>query len=243
MSPPPTSRTPISLAAMRRSSPSRGRPPPRRLPVTSGEITTVGTDAAQASAPAREKDAGLRCTAFGLRQRTARAAYRDAGHQTVIKPKPCVGSARRVHLDDFTVDEPAGAVTCPARHARPMSPKRTVTFAALCAGCRCGSGSPAPRNGRSMSLPAQQQPCAGRGQTRTPESSVTTRPDRAWSDHRLGRHPPRAPRHTALPGRRQKPCLATQPAAAMNLPTLVNAGLTRVTAPGPGLTAGRRNRP
>jgi len=54
-----------------------------------GEITTAGTDSAEATAAVSEKDAGLRVygdSAYGTG--AARAAYRDAGHETVIKPKP-----------------------------------------------------------------------------------------------------------------------------------------------------------
>ena len=52
----------------------------------------------------------------------ARAAYRDAGHDTVIKPgplRPAVPGG--FTLDDFTVDEQAGTVTCPAGLIRQMS--------------------------------------------------------------------------------------------------------------------------
>ena len=52
----------------------------------------------------------------------ARAAYRDAGHDTVIKPgplRPAVPGG--FTIDDFTIDEQAGTVTCPAGHTRPMS--------------------------------------------------------------------------------------------------------------------------
>ena len=47
----------------------------------------------------------------------ARAAYRDAGHDTVIKPgplRPAVPGG--FTIDDFTIDEQAGTVTCPAGH-------------------------------------------------------------------------------------------------------------------------------
>jgi hypothetical protein len=64
------------------------------------------------------------------------AAYRDAGHETVIKPKRLLPAVPRgVTCDDSTVDESAGTVTCPAGHTPAMSPKRTVTFGALCVGC------------------------------------------------------------------------------------------------------------
>jgi hypothetical protein len=44
----------------------------------------------------------------------ARAAYRAAGHDAVIKPKPlCPAVPGGYTLDDFTIDKVAGAVTCP----------------------------------------------------------------------------------------------------------------------------------
>jgi len=95
--------------------------------ITDAELTTA----------TGEKDAGLRVygdSAYGTG--AARAAYRDAGHQMVIKPNPLRPAVPGgFTLDDFTVDEPAGAVTCPAGHTRPMSHKRTVTFGRLCAHC------------------------------------------------------------------------------------------------------------
>ena len=48
-------------------------------------------------------------------------------------------------LDDFTVDEQGGTVTCPAGVARPMSRTRCVTFGAACAAARCASGVPPPK--------------------------------------------------------------------------------------------------
>ena len=53
----------------------------------------------------------------------ARAAYRDAGHDTVIKPKPLQPAVPGgFTLDDFTISEDQGTVTCPAGITRPMSP-------------------------------------------------------------------------------------------------------------------------
>ena len=76
----------------------------------------------------------------------ARAAYRDAGHGTVIKPgplRPAVPGG--FTIDDFTIDEHAGTVTCPAGLTRPMSQNRTVTFGAACAGCPLRAGAPPPK--------------------------------------------------------------------------------------------------
>src|SRR5437899_645712 len=59
----------------------------------------------------------------------ARADYAAAGHDTVIKPiplRPAVPGG--FTLDDFTLDEAGGTVTCPAGHVRPISAKRSVTF-------------------------------------------------------------------------------------------------------------------
>src|SRR5437764_6654479 len=65
-----------------------------------------------------------------------RAALAQAGHQAVIKPgplKPAVAGG--FTLDDFTVDESTGTVTCPAGLTRPITARRTVTFGAACRGC------------------------------------------------------------------------------------------------------------
>lgn len=66
----------------------------------------------------------------------ARAAYARNGHDTVIKPKPLRPAVPGgFTLDDFTIDERARTLTCPGGHTRAMSPKRTVTFGAVCADC------------------------------------------------------------------------------------------------------------
>jgi hypothetical protein len=86
----------------------------------------------------------------------ARAAYRDAGHDTVIKPgplRPAVPGG--FTIDDFTVDEQAGTATCPAGLTRPMSKTRTVTFGAACAGCPPDGSR---TGGRRHTLPRPGQP-------------------------------------------------------------------------------------
>ena len=110
--------------------------PPAADTGDSAQITTAGTDSADATAVAGEKDAGLRVygdSAYGTG--AARAAYRDAGHQTVIKPKPLRPAVPGgFTLDDPTIDEPAGTVTCPAGHTRPRA-RTDVTFGRLCVNC------------------------------------------------------------------------------------------------------------
>ena len=132
---------------------------------------------------------------------------------TVIKPKPLRPAVPGgFTLDDFTIDEPAGAVTCPAGHTRPMSPKRTVTFGRLCVGCPLRQRCSAAADGRSMSIHPHEQLL--RGPRAGPHPAVQAGLSDSilrGADHCLGRHPTRAPHHIALPRRRQEPCLAAQP--------------------------------
>ena len=101
----------------------------------------------------------------------ARAAYRDAGHGTVIKPgplRPAVPGG--FTIDDFAVDEQAGAVTCPAGVTRPLTRTRTVTFGAACAGCPLRARCTTARDGRSMTIhPHEDLLRAARAQARTDE--------------------------------------------------------------------------
>jgi Transposase DDE domain len=83
----------------------------------------------------------------------ARAAYRDAGHDTIIKPgptRPAVDGG--FTLDDFTVDEEQGTVTCPAGQIRQMSKSRAVTFGAACAACPLREQCTTAKDGRSMTI-------------------------------------------------------------------------------------------
>jgi hypothetical protein len=160
----------------------------------------------------------------------ARAAYRAAGHDTVIKPKPlCPAVDGGFTLDDFTIDEADGTVTCPGGHARVMSPKRTVTFGRVCADCPLRSRCTTAKDGRSMTIhPHEDLLRAARAQARTPQfkQDYPTRSmiERiiAWTatcnGHRVKlRYLGVAKNHAWLRNR----------AAAINLRTLVNAGLTR----------------
>jgi IS5 family transposase len=82
-----------------------------------------------------------------------RGAINRAGHDAVIKPRPVqpavVGGFT---LDEFTVDEGSGTVTCPAGRSRAISPNRTVTFGALCRDCPLRARCTTAKTGRSMVL-------------------------------------------------------------------------------------------
>ena len=160
----------------------------------------------------------------------ARAAYRAAGHDTVIKPKPLRPAVDGgFTLDDFTVDEAGGTVTCPAGHSRPMSPKRTVTFGRVCAGCPLRSRCTTAQDGRSMTIhPHEELLRAARAQARTPQfkqdypTRSTVERIIAWAatqnGHRL--------KLRYLGVCKNDAWLRTR-CASMNLRTLVNSGLTR----------------
>ncbi|MEP7025644.1 MAG: IS1182 family transposase [Actinomycetota bacterium] len=82
-----------------------------------------------------------------------RAALGEAGHTAVIKPrllKPAVEGG--FTLDDFTVDEAAGTVTCPAGVTRLISARRNVTFGAACRGCPLRAQCTASKTGRALIL-------------------------------------------------------------------------------------------
>ena len=148
----------------------RPRSPPRRRRGDAAEpAAETGTETA---ASASRQGPGLEVygdSAYGSGE--ARAAYRDGGHDTVIKPgplRPAVPGG--FTLDDFTIDEHDGTVTCPAGVTRPMSATRTVTFGAACAGCPLRQRCTTAKDGRSMTIhPHEDLLRAARAQARTAE--------------------------------------------------------------------------
>ena len=160
----------------------------------------------------------------------ARAAYRDAGHDTVIKPKPPQPAVPGgFTLDDFTIDEEQGTVTCPAGITRPMSAARTVTFGAACAGCPLRERCTTAKNGRSMTIhPHEGLLRAARAQSRTEEfrQAYPTRSmiERviAWTATQNGRRV-----RLRYIGTARNDAWLHNRCAAINLRTLVKAGLTR----------------
>jgi hypothetical protein len=82
-----------------------------------------------------------------------RAALAGGGHAAVIKPGPLRPAVEGgFTIDDFTVDEAAGLVTCPAGLARPISARRYVTFGAGCTGCPLRARCTTAKTGRTLQL-------------------------------------------------------------------------------------------
>jgi hypothetical protein len=190
--------------------------------------TSTGQDAGSAGAP---QAAGLEVygdSSYGSGQ--ARAAYRDAGHDTVIKPgplRPAVPGG--FTIDDFAIDEQAGTVTCPAGITRPMTRTRTVTFGAACGSCPLRPRCTTAKDGRSMTIhPHEDLLRAARAQARTDDFKKAY-PTRAaieriiaWTatcnGHRI--------RLRYIGAAKNNAWLHTR-CAAINLRTLLRHGLTR----------------
>jgi len=160
----------------------------------------------------------------------ARAAYRDAGHDTVIKPKPLQPAVPGgFTLDDFTISEDQGTVTCPAGVTRPMSPARTVTFGAACAGCPLRQRCTTARDGRSMTIhPHEGLLRAARAQARTPEFKRAY-PTRSMIERVISWTATQNGRRVKLryTGTARNDAWLHNRCAAINLRTLLRHGLTR----------------
>jgi hypothetical protein len=82
-----------------------------------------------------------------------RDAIEKAGHQAVIKPKPLRPAVEGgFTVDDFTVDEQAGMVTCPAGNTAALSRTRVATFGVLCRGCPLRAQCTTCKTGRKLVL-------------------------------------------------------------------------------------------
>ena len=160
----------------------------------------------------------------------ARAAYREGGHDTVIKPgplRPAVPGGFTV--DDFTIDEGQGTVTCPAGVTRQMSPARTATFGAACGGCPLRQQCTTARDGRSMTIHPQEGLLrAARAQARTeefkrayPARSMIERVI-AWTATQNGHRV-----RLRYIGTSKNDAWLHDRCAALNLRTLIKRGLTR----------------
>jgi hypothetical protein len=190
---------------------------------------TAGSAAAAGAGPGQ--GAGLEVygdSAYGSGE--ARAAYRDAGHDTVIKPGPLQPAVPGgFTLDDFTISEDDGTVTCPAGHTRPMSRTRTVTFGALCRDCPLRSKCTAAKDGRSMTIhPHEGLLREARAQGRTgefrqayPTRSMVERVI-SWTATQNGRRV-----RLRYTGTARNDAWLHNRCAAINLRTLLRHGLSR----------------
>ncbi len=161
-----------------------------------------------------------------------RGAICDAGHQAVIKPKPLQAPVKGgFTVDDFTADEPAGTVTCPAGHTVALSRTRVATFGALCRDCPLRERCTTCKTGRKLVLherddllrAARAGWAAGSGlrkdyRTHRPNVERAIAQVATWRGRRLRlRYRGTARNHAWLKRR----------TAALNLRNLIGKGLTR----------------
>ena len=82
-----------------------------------------------------------------------RGAICDAGHDAVIKPKPLQAPVEGgFTIDDFTVDDQAGTVTCPAGQVAQVSRTRIATFGVACRDCPLRERCTTCKTGRKLVL-------------------------------------------------------------------------------------------
>lgn len=83
----------------------------------------------------------------------ARAELRDRGHTAVIKPGPLRPPVEGgFTVDDFTVDEQAGTVTCPNGVTRRITSSRAVVFGVACRDCPLRQRCTTSKSGRTLHL-------------------------------------------------------------------------------------------
>lgn len=83
----------------------------------------------------------------------ARAALAQAGHTAIIKPAPLRPAIEGgFTIDDFTVDEQAGTVTCPQGITRHITRARNAVFGIACRACPLRDRCTTSKNGRSLRL-------------------------------------------------------------------------------------------
>jgi IS5 family transposase len=99
-------------------------------------------------------DSGLQVlgdSAYGSGE--ALADLDKSGHTPVIKPMPLRAPVEGgFTLDDFTVDEDTGTVTCPNGLRRTITKTRYVTFGAGCAGCPLRARCTTSKTGRTLQI-------------------------------------------------------------------------------------------
>ena len=152
-----------------------------------------------------------------------------AGHVPLVKPwpiKPTVAGG--FGLDDFTVDEQAGTVTCPNGTVRPISPKRSVTFGAACRGCPLRQRCTTAKDGRSMTLhehDALQR--AHRRRAEDPQWQATYRQHRPMVERSIAWLVAGGNRKVRYRGVAKNNAWLHTRTAALNLRRLLNLGLIR----------------
>lgn len=161
-----------------------------------------------------------------------RGAIDEADAEAVIKPKPVQAPIEGgFTVDDFTVDEQAGTVTCPASKTRPLSKTRVATFGALCRDCPLRAQCTTSKTGRKIVLHQRddllrqaRRDWASKRELREKYRKFRPNVERVISQiaSRGGRR-----LHLRYRGTTKNNAWLTRRTAALNLRNLIGRGLTR----------------
>ncbi len=151
-----------------------------------------------------------------------------AGHTAIIKPMPL---ARAVPggftIDDFTVDDTAGTMTCPAGVTRPITAKRTATFGAACSSCPLRARCTTSVRGRKMIVTARDRiKREHRARATEPAFQAGYRQHRPMVERSIA-WLTRGARRVPYRGIAKNNAWWTLRAAGVNLKRLLNLGLTQ----------------
>lgn len=184
--------------------------------------TTPGDDAARTP----ERVEVLGDSAYGTGE--ALDALDKAGRTAIIKPwplRPAIPGG--FTLEDFTVDETAGTVTCPNGLTRTISPKRKVTFGAGCIGCPLRERCTTAARGRKLDLhPHDSLQRAHRARATDPAFQETYRALRPMVERSIA-WLTRGNRKVRYRGVVKNDAWFANRAAAVNLRRLLTLGLSR----------------
>jgi Transposase DDE domain/Transposase domain (DUF772) len=153
-----------------------------------------------------------------------------AGHEAVIKPKPLQSPVEGgFTVDDFTVDEHAGMVTCPNGNTRPISATRIATFGALCRNCPLRKRCTTSKTGRKIVLHQRDSLLrqARRDWTNDPDLRERYRHHRPNVERVISQIASRGGRRLKLRyrGTERNHAWLKRRTAALNLRNLINRGL------------------
>jgi hypothetical protein len=200
----------------------------------SGAAGHEATVAASLLAGERETLTILGDAAYGTGE--LRRHLQAGGHATVIKPPPVRQAVPGgFTIDDFTIDDQAGTVTCPAGQAvtlgRPDADgTRRAQFKALCRDCPLRHRCTTSKTGRLLSVhPQHALLTAARRAADDPAWQAEYRRWRPPAERAIAWLVARGNRRVPYRGITKNDTWLSHRAAALNLRRLINLGLTRTT--------------
>jgi hypothetical protein len=166
-------------------------------------------------------------SAYGTGELLAAAA--DGGHTAIIKPwplRPAVDGG--FTLDDFTVDEAAGTVTCPNGLTAQITRTRKAVFGARCRDCPLRARCTSSARGRKLTLhPHDALQRAHRVRAQDPQFQAVYRGHRPMVERSISWLVAGGNRRLRFVGTRRNDLWLHHRAAALNLRRLLTLGLTR----------------